>query len=179
MLMLMNAWMMLVLMKCKCQMQCLTLGCYTCYSRLHWRWFRYMSPCYWTTWPSLVLAHFRFLMDYVSSPLLFHMFVFYWHTCRVAVGSRVIFSLDHVSYFYWSTWLFLIRPRVTVLSVHVSFFDSTTWLDDFLPHVGFLLAHVLCHGYFTCHALVRPCVKILFDHVAYLGSTKCSTINSS
>ena len=28
MLMLMNAWMMLVLMKCKCQMQCSTLGCY-------------------------------------------------------------------------------------------------------------------------------------------------------
>ena len=27
--MLMNAWMMLVLMKCRCQMQCLTLGCYT------------------------------------------------------------------------------------------------------------------------------------------------------
>ena len=31
MLMLMNSWMMLVLMKCKCQMQCLTLGCYTCH----------------------------------------------------------------------------------------------------------------------------------------------------
>jgi len=29
MLMLMNAWMMLVLMKCKCQMQCLTLGLLT------------------------------------------------------------------------------------------------------------------------------------------------------
>ena len=28
MLKLMNEWMMLVLMKCKCQMQCLTLGCY-------------------------------------------------------------------------------------------------------------------------------------------------------
>jgi len=28
MLMLMNAWIMLVLMKCKCQMKCLTLGCY-------------------------------------------------------------------------------------------------------------------------------------------------------
>ena len=27
--MLMNAWMMLVLMKCKCQMQCLVVGCYT------------------------------------------------------------------------------------------------------------------------------------------------------
>ena len=31
MLMLMNEWMMLVLMKCKCKMQCLTLGCYTAY----------------------------------------------------------------------------------------------------------------------------------------------------
>ena len=31
MLMFMNAWMMLVLMKCTCQMQCLTLGCYTMY----------------------------------------------------------------------------------------------------------------------------------------------------
>ena len=29
MLMFMNAWMMLVLMKCKCQMSCLTLGCYS------------------------------------------------------------------------------------------------------------------------------------------------------
>ena len=29
MLMVMNAWMMLVLMKCKCQMQSLTLGCYS------------------------------------------------------------------------------------------------------------------------------------------------------
>ena len=28
MLMLINEWMMLVLMKCKCQMKCLTLGCY-------------------------------------------------------------------------------------------------------------------------------------------------------
>ena len=33
MLMLMNAWMMLVLMKCKCQMQCLTLGCYKLHDR--------------------------------------------------------------------------------------------------------------------------------------------------
>ena len=29
MLMFMNAWMMLVLMKCICQMQCLTQGCYS------------------------------------------------------------------------------------------------------------------------------------------------------
>ena len=109
----------------------------TCYSRLHWRWFWYVSPCYWTMWPSLVLAHFRFLMDHMLGPLLFHMSVFNWHTCRVAVGSRVISSLDHVSYFYWSTWPFRIRPRVTVLSIHVLFFDLDTWLDGFLPRVGF------------------------------------------
>ena len=30
MLILMNEWMMLMLIKCKCQMQCLTLGCYSC-----------------------------------------------------------------------------------------------------------------------------------------------------
>ena len=94
----------------------------TCYSRLHWRWFGYVSPCYWTTWSSLVLARFRFLMDHMSGPLLFHMSVFYWHTYHVAFGSHVISSLYHVSYFYWSTWSFLIRPRVTVLSVHVLFF---------------------------------------------------------
>ena len=76
--------------------------------------------------------------------LLFHMLVFYWHTCHVAVGSRVTSSLDHVSYFYWSTWPFLIRPCVTLLSVHVSFFDSTMWLDDFLPRVRFLFA--MCHA---------------------------------
>ena len=29
MFMFMNAWMMLVLMKCRCQMQSLTLGCYS------------------------------------------------------------------------------------------------------------------------------------------------------
>ena len=33
-LMFMNAWMMLVRMKCRCQMQCLTLGCYTLVSLL-------------------------------------------------------------------------------------------------------------------------------------------------
>ena len=34
MLMFMNAWMMLVCMKCRCQMQCLTLGCYILVSLL-------------------------------------------------------------------------------------------------------------------------------------------------
>ena len=35
MLMFMNAWMMIVLMKCKCQLQCLTLECYTDPLQLH------------------------------------------------------------------------------------------------------------------------------------------------
>ena len=46
MLMLMNEWMMLVLMKCKCQMQCLTLGCYNMdnYRVTSWRGFGILSP---------------------------------------------------------------------------------------------------------------------------------------
>ena len=76
--------------------------------------------------------------------LLFHMSVFYGHTCRVAVGSRVTSSLDHVAYFYWSTWWFLVWPRITALFVHISHFYSAMWLDDILPRVGFLIAHVSC-----------------------------------
>ena len=52
--------------------------------------------------------------------LLFHMSVFYWHTCHVAVGSRVTSSLDHVSYFYWSTLHYHNTPRVFLLLDHVS-----------------------------------------------------------
>ena len=151
----------------------------TCYSQLHWRWFGYVSPSYCTMWPSLVLAHFRFLLDHVSCSYLFYMLVFYGHTCHVAVGSRVTSSLDHVAYFYWSTWPFLIRPRVMALSIHVLHFYSATWLDGILPRVGFLIAHVSCSGYFMCHALVPPRVAFLFDHVAYSNSTAWSTINSS
>jgi hypothetical protein len=111
-----------------------------------------VSPSYCTTWPylvlatwpSLVLARFKFLLDHVSGPLLFHMSVFYWHTCHVAVGSRVTSLLDHMSYFDWSTWLFLIRPHVMALSVYVSYFYSATWFDDFLPCVRFLIDHVSC-----------------------------------
>jgi hypothetical protein len=109
--------------------------------------------------------------------LLLHMLVFYGHTCRVAVGSRITSSLDHVAYFYWSMWPFLIRPRVTTLFVHVLNFYLATWLDDILPCVRFLIDRVSCSGYFTGHALVPPHVVFLFDHVACSGSTTWSTIN--
>ena len=137
----------------------------TCYSRLHWRWFGYVSPCCWTTWPSLVLARFRFLLDHVLGPCCFtclfsigtHMSCCGWVTCHFFIGPCVVFLLVHVAVLYLT--------RVTVLSIHVSFFDSATWLDGFLPRVGFLLAHVSCHGYFTCHALVHPRLAFLFDHM--------------
>ena len=92
----------------------------TCYTRLHWRWFGYVSPSYCTTWPSLILARFRFLLDHMSGPFLFHMSVFYWHTYRVAIGSRVTSSLDQVSYFYWSMWRDHNTPHVFLLLDHVS-----------------------------------------------------------
>ena len=145
---------------------CIGDGLGTCHLLIAQRgdlWFLHVSGSYWTMCRVPVVPHINF----------------YWHTCHVAVGSRVTSSLDHVSYFYWSTWPFLIQPHVMVLFVHVLFFYSATWLDGFLPRVGFLLAHVSCHGYFTCHALVRPCVAFLFDHMAYSGSTTCTTINSS
>ena len=52
MLMFMNAWMMLVLMKCKCQMQFLTLGCYI--GRLMGR-----PPLDYLRWPPPLHGGFR------------------------------------------------------------------------------------------------------------------------
>ena len=88
----------------------------------------HVSPSYSTTWPSLVLAHFRFLLDHVLS-MLFHLLGFYWHTCRIAVvavsllhwimchifiGPRGLTTISHMSFFTW--------PCVTMLYVHVSVF---------------------------------------------------------
>ena len=143
----------------------------TCYSRLHWRWFGYVSSCYWTTWPSLVLARFRFLMDHVSGPCC--------STCQFFIGTRVVLWLGHVSFLRGIMCHICIGPRGRFIFDDVLFFDSAMWLDGFLPRVGFLIAHASCSGYFTCHALVLPRVAFLFDHVAYSGSTTWSTFNSS
>ena len=149
------------------------------YSRLHWRWFRFVSPYYWRAWPSLVLAHFRFLMDHVSGPCC--------STCQFSIGT-------YVSCCGWVMCHFFIRPCVVFLLVHVAVSYSTTCHGAVHPcfiflfgHVAWRLpstcqifiSHVPCHGYFTCHALVRPRVVFLFDHVACPGCTTCSTINSS
>jgi hypothetical protein len=92
-----------------------------------------------------------------------------------AIGPRVVFSLDHVSCFllvhmsisYSTTRHNVVRPRFV--------FNLATWLDGFLVRVGFLIAHVSYPGYLTCHALIRPCVIFLFDHVACACSTMCRT----
>ena len=93
----------------------------TCYSQLHWRWFGYVSPCYWTMWPSLVLACFRFLMDHVSGPivphvsfLLAHVSCCGWVMCHFFIGPCVIFLLVHVAVSY--------SIMCHGVSIHVSFF---------------------------------------------------------
>jgi hypothetical protein len=147
----------------------------TCYSRLHWRWFGYVSPFYFTTWPSLVLERFRFLLDHVSVPCS--------STCLFSTGTRAVLPLDHVSVLYWSTCHIIIGPRVCFLFDHASWCCSSTCrifirprgLTIFLPRVRFLIAHVSCPDQFTCHALVGPRVIFLFDHVACPGSTACRT----
>ena len=84
----------------------------TCYSRLHWRWFGYVSPSYCTTWPSLVLARFRFLLDHVLVPCC--------STCQFSTGTHVVLPLDHVSFLHWTTCRIFIGPRVCFLFDHVS-----------------------------------------------------------
>lgn len=144
-----------------------------------------MSPFYWTTWTSLVLSRFMFFfcefMFYVLTRLrvvseLFHLSVF--------IGACVMVLLVHTLLFCWTMCLVLIGLRGNFLLDHASrcctptchFFNLVTWLDEFLSRLGILLVHVLCPDSCTCHALIRPHVKFLFDHVPCAGSTTCTTI---
>jgi hypothetical protein len=126
------------------------------YSRLYWTWFGYVSHSYCTTWPSLILARFIFLLDHVSGPLLFHMLVFYWHTCRVAVGSYVTSLLDHVSYFYW---------------LPVSY-STTRHGAVVCPHFVFLFGHMTWRLPSTCWIFNSPRV-VPWLFVLYTGSSTC------
>jgi hypothetical protein len=148
----------------------------TCYSRLHWWWFGYVSPFYCTTWPSL--ARIRFLLDHVSGP--------YCSTCQFSIGTRVMLWLDHVSILHWT--------MCRIFLVHVAVSYLTTSHGAVRPHFVFLfghvasrlpstcrisIAHMSCPSYSTCHALVRSRVTFLFDHMACPDSTSWSIINSS
>ena len=130
----------------------------TCYSRLHWRWFGHVSPSYCTTWPSLVLDHFRFLLDHMSGPCystcqfsigtrvmlwLGHVSFVHWTMCRIFIGPRGHFLFDHVSWCYPSMFHFLIRPRGLMTSFYVSDFIS--------PRVMPWLFHGSCTGSSMCH----------------------------
>jgi hypothetical protein len=113
----------------------------TCYNQLHWRWFGYVSLCYWTMWPSLILARFRFLIDHVSGPCcstclfsigtrvvlwLGHMSFLHWTMCHIFIGPCGHFVFDHMSQCCPSMFRFLIRPRGLTASFHVSDFYLAT-----------------------------------------------------
>jgi hypothetical protein len=146
---------------CWCVLSLKMLSTYTCYSRLHWRWFGYVLPSYCTTWPSLILAHFRFLLDHVSVPCC--------STCQFSTSTRVVLQLDHVSLLHWTMCRILlvhvsisylttchnvVRPRVVFLYVHVAWwFPSMCWILN-SPRVVALPIHVSCTGWFTCRIFI-------------------------
>jgi hypothetical protein len=58
--------------------------------------------------------------------LLFHMLVFYGHTCHVAIGSRVTSSLDHVVVSYLTTCHITVHPRFAFLFGHLAWWHPST-----------------------------------------------------
>ena len=106
----------------------------TCYSRLHWRWFGYVSPSYCTTRPSLVLAPFRFLLDHMLGPC--------YSTCQFTNGTRVVLRLGHVSLLHWTKCHIFIGSCGVTTIPRMSFFYSTTCLDVVRLRVSILLGHV-------------------------------------
>ena len=106
----------------------------TCYNQFYWRWFGYVSPSYCTTWPSLVLACFRFLLDHVSIPC--------YSTCQFSIGTRVVLPLDHVSLLHRTTCRIIIGPRVRFFFDHVSRCCPSTCRIFIRPHGLTIFFHV-------------------------------------
>ena len=158
----------------------------TCYSRLHRRWFGYVSPCYWTTWPSLVLARFRFLMDHVSDPCcstclfsigtrvilrLGHVSFLHWTMCRIFIGPHGRFVFDHVSWCCPSMFCFLIWSHGLTTSFHVSDFYQPTCYAIAISRVEHWFIHVLHFYLITWPALVLPCAQQSIHHKSYSRSS--------
>ena len=130
----------------------------TCYSWLHWRWFGYVSPSYCITWPSLVLAHFRFLLDHMPFPC-----------CSIgqfSTSTRVVLPLDHVSLLYWTTCRIFIRPCLRFLFDHASLRCPSTCHIFIGPHVHFLFDHVSRYYLSMCRIFIHPCGLTISFHVS-------------
>ena len=160
----------------------------TCYSRLHWRWFGYVSPFYCTTWSSLVLARFRILMDHMSAPivshvsfLLAHVSCCGWVTCHFFIGPCVVFfigprgmtTIPCVSFFYTTTCLDAVYPRVSILLGHMSHPKLPTFLFLIWPRGRMDLYHVFCLYWPTCPVVAVTRVIHWFVHVSDSYLTTC------
>jgi len=137
----------------------------TCYSQLHWRWFGYVSPSYCTTWPSLVLARFRFLRDHVSGPCC--------STYQFSIGTRVVLRLGDVSLLHWTMCCIFIGPCGVTTIPCVSFFFSTTCLDAVRQCVSILLGHVSRPELPSCLFLIRSYGRTDLYHVFGLYWPTC------
>jgi len=114
-----------------------------------------------TTWPSLVLACFRFLVDHVSVPycstcqfLLAHVSCCHWITCHFFIGPFVIFLLVHMSISYLTMRHNAVHPRVIFLYVHVAWWFSSTCRIFNSPRVESWLLHVSCTGLSMYHIFI-------------------------
>ena len=133
-----------------------------------------MSPSYCTTWPSLVLARIRFLLDHVSSPScstcqfsigthvmlwLDHVSLLHWTMCHIFIGPRGYFLFDHESRCCPSTFRIFIQPYGYMTSFHVSDFNG--------PRVVSWLFYVSCTGLSMCCIFILSCGLSWFYRVVY------------
>jgi hypothetical protein len=112
-----------------------------CYSRLYWRWFEYVSPCYWIIWSSLVLARFRFLIDHLSGPCC--------STCLFSIGTRVVLRLGHVSFLHWTMCHIFIGPLACFVFNHMSRCCPSMFCFFLFGHVAWQLPS-------TCRIFISP-----------------------
>jgi hypothetical protein len=132
----------------------------TCYSQLHWRWFRchllivqrghiwflHVSGSYWTMGQVPVVSHVSFLWA--------HMSCCDWITCHFFIGPCGVFLLVHVAVSYSTTCHITVRPCFAFLFGHLAWWrPSTCWIFN-SPHVVLWLFHVSCTGSSTCRIFI-------------------------
>ena len=122
----------------------------TCYSRLHWTWFGYVSLSYCTTWPEF-----------------WHVLGSYWTICRAPVVPHVSFLMEHMSCCGWVMCHFFIRPCVLFLLVHVAIYYSTTCHGAIRPRFVFWFGHVAWWLPSTYQIFISPRVMHWFIHVSH------------
>jgi hypothetical protein len=111
----------------------------------------HVSSCYWTMWPYLILAHFKFVLDHMLGPC--------YSSSQFSIGTHVVLRSSHGSLLHWTMCLFLL--------VHLAFPYSTTHHGAIHLRFVFWFGHVAWRLSSRCRIFISPCLMHWFIQVSH------------